>query len=214
MNGFVLKLPLNSLVSFDVQGQGAEQIRILCTWCSWASIYSTGAEVMLNELWAKTQETFIYHNGCDLLVYLVEICVAKFNSSPKLEDYSLVNITHILHTYSPWIICLGRKSMNIYYILVSYGTALDYNSPEQRSYICPCVPPPRQPATDGVCWPLARRWASSSSGSDEACSSPGSRAPWYCGGTHQKNKGSIGWKKNKNNNWKSINLLWTWQRDS
>lgn len=53
-------------------------------------------------------------------------------------------------------------------------------SPWQRSYICPFVQPPRQPATDAVCWPLARRWASSSSGSAEACSSPGSRAPWYC----------------------------------
>lgn len=55
------------------------------------------------------------------------------------------------------------------------------NSPARGSYICPFVQPPRQPATDAVCWPLAHRWASSSSGSDEACSSPGSRAPWYCG---------------------------------
>lgn len=53
--------------------------------------------------------------------------------------------------------------------------------PERGSYICPFAQPPRQPATDAVCWPLARRWASSSSGSGEACSSPGSSAPWYCG---------------------------------
>lgn len=67
------------------------------------------------------------------------------------------------------------------FLLVTSGPALDQNSPGRRSYICPCAQPPRRPATGAVCWPLARRWASSSAGSDEACSSPGSRAPWYCG---------------------------------
>lgn len=66
-----------------------------------------------------------------------------------------------------------------------YFTGFGY-SPEQGSYICPYVRPLRQLATDAVCWLLAHRWASSSSGSDEACSSPGSRSPWYCG--HRKGR--------------------------
>lgn len=74
--------------------------------------------------------------------------------------------------YRWWLSLFIRLDINIFRFWHSLG---------QGSYICPFVRLPRQPATDVVCWPLARRWASSSSDSDEVCSSPGSRAPWYCG---------------------------------
>lgn len=87
-----------------------------------------------------------------------------------IPDHGLVPIHHIIEIKGfPW----GSS--------ISLTATLSCGYSRGRgSCICPFVRPPRQPATGAVCWPLVRRWASSSSGSDEACSSPGWRAPWYC----------------------------------